>query len=459
MSFKLKKQQNSNDDGKNSTPAHLFFYSLCTTMSTCFEEGLISIMTATPATKKYHILMIAPTMFFADYGGHIRILEEAKILRSLGHRLTILAYPNGRDVAGLDIRRCLGVPFNYRVEVGSSRHRYYLDVMLGLKSLTQVIKHKPDIIHAHLHEGAFLGWFLSKLTGAPLIFDFQGSLTGEMVDHHFLERSGLSFTFFRWLEERVDHLPKVILTSSLHAARLLKEDFGVPAGRIHPTPDCVDPETFQPSLLTDEAKIALKQSLNIPLHKKLIVYAGLLTSYQGADHLLQAMHLLRQQRADFHLLLMGFPAVAHYQAMAQQLAIADLVTLTGKVPYEELPVRLAIGDLATAPKLSATEGCGKILNYMSMGLPTVAFDTPVSREFLGHQGIYAKVHTAEALAEAFNQALNMPAEERARISFLLRQWAITNYSWLKTGQQLELVYQAVLAGHPQPALAVKQATL
>jgi hypothetical protein len=50
--------------------------------------------------------MLAPTMFFADYGCHVRILEEAVILRKLGHRVTILAYPNGNDVAGLDVRRC-----------------------------------------------------------------------------------------------------------------------------------------------------------------------------------------------------------------------------------------------------------------------------------------------------------------------------------------------------------------
>ncbi|MBC8254427.1 MAG: glycosyltransferase, partial [Ardenticatenia bacterium] len=134
--------------------------------------------------------MVAPTMFFADYGCHVRILEEAVTLRQMGHRVTILAYPNGRDVAGLDVRRCWGVPFNYRLIVGSSRHKIYLDVMLAVKAVWHALRHKPDIIHAHLHEGALLGWFLSKITGAPLVFDFQGSLTGEMIDHHFLRGRG-----------------------------------------------------------------------------------------------------------------------------------------------------------------------------------------------------------------------------------------------------------------------------
>ena len=82
-----------------------------------------------PEASRYSVLMLAPTMFFADYGAHIRILEEATSLRDLGHQITILAYPNGRDIAGLHVERCWGVPFNYRIIVGSSRHKFYLDAI------------------------------------------------------------------------------------------------------------------------------------------------------------------------------------------------------------------------------------------------------------------------------------------------------------------------------------------
>jgi len=51
--------------------------------------------------KSLHILKVSPTMFFADYGAHVRILEETRILQKQGHRVTILAYPNGRDIEGI----------------------------------------------------------------------------------------------------------------------------------------------------------------------------------------------------------------------------------------------------------------------------------------------------------------------------------------------------------------------
>lgn len=408
--------------------------------------------------KPLRILMLAPTMFFADYGGHIRILEEALELRRRGHKVTILTYPNGRDIAGLDIRRCLGVPFNYRVVVGSSRHKYYLDVMLTLRALWHIWQEKPDIIHAHMHEGALIGWLLSKLTGAPLVFDFQGSLIGEMLDHHFIRKDSLSYRFFRWLEYRIDRAPSVILTSSRHAVNLLQQAFHVPRGRIHPTPDCVDAVTFDPETVDQATRDLLAKALGLPRDKQIIVYVGLLTPYQGIDLLLQALQRLVKQRDDFHLLLMGFPTPA-YRALVEKLGLTSFVTFTEKVPYDTLPGYLALGDLAVAPKLSTTEGLGKILNYMSMALPTVAFATPVSQEYLGQLGIYAAESNAEALAAAIETGLDMPPGERSSLGKQLRSNAENNFSWQKTGRELENVYAAVLAGHPTPASVANRLTI
>ncbi len=50
-------------------------------------------MTDGPDQPRYRVLMLAPTMFFADYGCHVRILEEAVTLRKLGQSVTILAIP------------------------------------------------------------------------------------------------------------------------------------------------------------------------------------------------------------------------------------------------------------------------------------------------------------------------------------------------------------------------------
>jgi glycosyltransferase involved in cell wall biosynthesis len=187
--------------------------------------------------------------------------------------------------------------------------------------------------------------------------------------------------------------------------------------------------------------------LGIPSDRKIVVYLGLLAEYQGSDALLRAAKLLLQQRDDVHFLIMGFPAVAHYQGMARQLGIEGHVTFTGKIPYPNARDFLAVGDVAVAPKLSATEGYGKILNYMAMGLPTVAFDTPVSREYLGDLGFYAEPGDPESLAKALLLGLSDSADSQRGAQ--LRQVAASTYSWDKATRMILEVYRAACSHEPR----------
>ena len=107
--------------------------------------------------------MIAPTPFFADRGCHVRIYEETRALQKLGCEVTICTYHNGKDIHGLDIRRIINIPWYKKLEAGPSFHMVYLDLLLFLKSLTTALKIKPDIIHGHLHEGAFIGFIVAKI--------------------------------------------------------------------------------------------------------------------------------------------------------------------------------------------------------------------------------------------------------------------------------------------------------
>src|SRR3989304_7823546 len=128
-----------------------------------------------------NILTIAPTPFFADRGCHVRILEETKALMKLGNDVTICTYHNGRNIAGLNIKRIPNIPWYNKLEAGPSYHMPYLDMLLLSRSLQCSLKKKPDVIHAHLHEGAFIGGLCGKFRNAPMVFDMQGSLSGEMV--------------------------------------------------------------------------------------------------------------------------------------------------------------------------------------------------------------------------------------------------------------------------------------
>lgn len=405
----------------------------------------------------YRILMVAPTSFFADYGCHVRILEEARILQKLGHRVTIVTYYKGRDLPDLEIVRTRPVPWREEYEVGSSRHKIGFDVLLSWTSLKLALRRRFDLVHAHLHEGAVIGSVLARLRRIPLVFDFQGSMTAEMVDHAFLSPNGPWYKPLRWLETRVNRLPLAIFTSSQHAAALLKREFMVDPQRIHAVPDAVNLSFFQPECLSQADRAAWKASMGIPPERPVVVYLGLLTDYQGTDKLLHAAAALRRRKVDVHFLIMGYPSVVRYRRMARALDLDGWVTFTGKIPYEQAPRHLALGDIAAAPKISDTEGSGKILNYMAMELPTVAFDVPVSREFLGDLGVYAEPGSSDALADAIQSLLADP-QRASSLGRRSRRRAAELYSWEQAGRHMLSIYDRLIPSPQSPVKATLAAS-
>lgn len=399
--------------------------------------------------------MIAPTSFFADYGCHVRILEETRTLQKLGHQVTIATYHNGKNVADIDIRRTLPIPWRSHYEVGSSRHKLVFDLLLGLKTLELLLRGRYDIIHAHLHEGAMLAHILGKLFGIPVVFDFQGSLTEEMIDHHFLRRESWFYKPLRRLESWINRTSAVIFTSSAHAERILLEQFDCDPAQVRVLPDCVNADVFRPAADLDEAPQAeLRRQLNIPDGHKVIVYLGLLAEYQGTGLLLQALQRILSKHPNVYLLLMGFPGVQQYKLQAQSLGIDHAITFTGRVPYQDVPRYLALGDVAVAPKMSLTEGLGKLLNYMAVALPTVAFDTPVAREYLGADGHLALRGDVESLAAKIMVSLYpAPTDQWGQeMGRRLRQRAIQLFAWDQAGQMIVNTYRELIerkAGRPK----------
>jgi glycosyltransferase involved in cell wall biosynthesis len=393
--------------------------------------------------------MIAPTSFFADYGCHVRIYEEVRILQQLGHQVTVVTYRNGSDVPGLDIRRTLPIPWRRHYEVGSSRHKIAFDLLLGLKTLQLLLLQRYDVIHAHLHEGAMIGLVLARLFRLPVVFDFQGSLTEEMIDHNFLRRDSRFYHLLRRLERWIDQSSAVIFPSSTEGGRILVEQFACKPTSVRTLVDRVDTDVFRPAT---SYPLATRQEqrvrLGIPADAKVIVYLGLLAEYQGTGLLLEAMQRILQRRSDVYLLLMGFPGINIYEQKAVDLGIRDHVIFTGRVPYRETaPLYLALGDAAAAPKLSLTESAGKLLNYMAVGLPTVAFDTPVAREYLGLHGLLAERGNVQSLAEKLLIALASP-----ELGAPLRQRAVQHFSWRSAGEAIVAAYDELT----QPALMLSQ---
>lgn len=362
-------------------------------------------------------------------------------MQALGHRVSIVTYFKGDDVPDARVIRTRPTPYHANYEVGSSRHKYAFDALLALKLAQTLAAEKFDLIHAHLHEGALIGGTLGRMWRKPVFFDYQGSLTDEMLHHGFLRDSGKRQRFWRWVERRAEALPAAIFASTKNAAATLQKNW--PAKPIAHLPDGVNTRVVRPDITTAARRAELRARFGILPDAPVVVYLGLLARHQGIQHILEAAAIARPINPALRWLVLGYPGMDEWTMRAQAAGVLGDVILGGRVPYAHMPEMLALGDIAIAPKLSLSEGSGKVLNYMAMALPTVAFDTPGQREYLGEDGTYAPLGNSAALATRI-LALAANPDERRVLGQRLRARAIEHFSWEQSAKVMQGMYEAVI---------------
>ena len=383
------------------------------------------------------VLVIAPTPFFGDRGCHVRIYEEVRGVAERGIETHVVTYPTGRDIEGVTLTRAPAWLNADAGILGPSWGRPILDLSLLATCRRALLAFRPHVLHAHLHEGIAIGWVLRRQYGTPLVADLQGSLVAELADHRFIGEGGLPARLLSRIEHWLAGCPDRIVVSSAHGLALLVAQ-GVAPDAVEALPDGVDVEVFRPQ----PAEPELLRTLGLS-GKRVIVFLGVLTEYQGVDVLLDAVPFVVREQPDAHFLLMGYPNEEHYRRLARDRGIARVVTLTGRIPYTDASRWLNLGEIAVSPKQSLTEANGKLLNYMACGLPVVASDTPVNRELLGDDGVYAPAGDARALALRVLELLANPTVARDRGGGLRRR-AVEEFAWPVLIERLERLYRAVV---------------
>lgn len=342
------------------------------------------------------ILVIAPTPFFVSRGTPIRILEEALALERRGHDITIATYHIGSEIpekvgTRIDVRRIRRWLFWYKkTEAGANWQKILLDIMLIRKVLSLAIKKRPDVLYAHIHEGALFGWLVQKLLfwrRMILVCDFHGGLTSEMASHGYL-RNSIVFYLFRWMETWINRRGDIVVTSSWENTDVINRSR---------TDDC-KAETLLDGANApkkdfshnEEEKKLLRKKWGIPTDKYVFVYTGALISNKGLDPMLEAIRIFLEKGYDAYFVLAGFP-IEHVAYYIRKNQLEKSVSIISPLDWFDLPELLSLCDASIEPKSSSThQASGKILQYMAAGLPVICFDRENNRKFLGEGGVYCK---------------------------------------------------------------------
>jgi glycosyltransferase involved in cell wall biosynthesis len=328
----------------------------------------------------------------AGYPQDIRVQSEALTLISAGYTVSVICpaekrQPSREVIEGVNIYRYPEPPTGngllaYLVEYGFSLLSiFYLSLVVlftrGFDTLHTA--NPPDII-------VLIG-ALYKLFGKRFVFD-QHDLSPEIYSVHCQGKGNsivhkLLLFFEKFSCQLADH----VFVANQSSKQIVKERDKIPEERI--------------TVVRNGPSIKMMQSVkpDMDLRQRgrfTIVYVGKISIQDGLDYLIRALRHLAVdlRRKNFHCYVIGDgPALKSVQAMATNIGLDENIIFTGWVTRDTVKRYIASSDICVDPEPSNeyNDRCTtiKMMEYMSLGKPIVAFDLPEHRFTAGEASVYA----------------------------------------------------------------------
>jgi 1,2-diacylglycerol 3-alpha-glucosyltransferase len=266
---------------------------------------------------------------------------------------------------------------------------------------------KLDVIHTH--HPILLGQTAARKAselGLPLVFTFH---TQYWEYTHYIPfpqeviQEFLKNAIHKWLKDFMQKCQHIIIPSESMKDFLVRE-YGLEE-RYTVVPTGTNLEPF----LDADGK-SLRQEKGWQ-DETILISVGRLAAEKNWETLLQAFAKVYAEHPDVRLILIGDgPARESLQALAAELGIAERVTFTGSLPFDQVPAYLKAADVFSFASVTETQGLVTI-EAMAAGLPVVSVDGSGTRDIVEHgkQGFLVE-NDPEALANGLNQLLSDPSQ-------------------------------------------------
>jgi len=392
-----------------------------------------------------HVLMLLENN---PYPQDTRVSREARALASAGYQVSVISpaqhgQPSRESLDGVCVYRfplpLLGSGFlGYLWEYG------YSMLTAFILSLFIYLREGFDVIHAANPPDTFvLIAAFYKLLGVRFVYDHH-DLSPEMYQAR-LDGKGSRLVYhililFEKLSCRLaDH---VIATNQSYKTVEMQRGH-VPEERITIVRNGPDLNRFQPM----EPDTELRQK-----GKTIIGYAGVMGFHDGVDYLLRAIqHLVYSlDRAEFLCVIIGGlgDARASLKVLATKLGVEKYIWFTDWVENDDYIRYLSTTDICVDPAPSNAfndrSTMSKILEYMALEKPIVAFDLPEHRYTAQEAALYVRPNDELEFARALAELMD-DSPRRQAMGLFGRRRVETELAWCYSVPALLGAYRIILS--------------
>lgn len=302
-------------------------------------ESLKVLVLSMSTRHKLKILLIAPQPFFTIRGTPLAVRELAFTLIKFGHRVDILTFHLGEDLAGLNIYRTRFLSKIIKsIPPGFSFKKLILDVVLLPKAVFLILKNRYNVVHCVEESAYFISWF-KWIKPFLFVYDMDSDIPKQLAESGKI-KSWFILRFVKELEKFAVKCADAVVTICPVFTDRIKQK---PVFQIEDV-----------SIQDDIPQIKRED------HEKRILYTGNFEKYQGVELLINAFEIIKEENTV--LVLAG----------GEKGDKGDGILSIGKRPISEMPSLLQSADILVSPRIKGENTPFKIYSYMASGKPILA---------------------------------------------------------------------------------------
>ncbi len=293
-------------------------------------------------------------------------------------------------------------------------------VVAGAKATFAHVREAFDIVHVHtMPDFLVFAAALPKLRGAKVILDMHDLMPDLYALKFGLDKGGVGVKALRAVQSVSASFADAVICVHEPQYNLLLRD-GIPAYKLHIVMNAPDPKLFAPRKRDPKIKDEIR-----------VVYHGTILHRYGVDLAVRAFAKAREQEPRLVMSVLGDgDYVQDVKALAAELGLGpDVLRFSnGRLPLPEVAAQIRdahIGIIANRDDQEDSVLPTKLLEYMAIGIPSVAPRTRCIRRYFGDAELeLAEVGDVDGLAAGLVR-LASDKDRRKAVIAAAREWHAT----------------------------------